>query len=259
MEIESAVIQFDVKKGRVQENLGTVFDALSTAAAQKVQLAVLPEMFSCSFDNEELPNHTSRTPDIINRISRFAAAHNMAIAGSLPEKKDGRIYNTLVYVDGDGEIKGRYQKLHLFRLTNEHHYYTPGKEIVCTDTSLGKIGLMTCYDLRFPELARSLFLKGARLIVVSAQWPAPRKDQWQMLIQARAVENQLFMVCANRTGTEDNLTFPGRSLIVDPLGHIAADAGNRDGVFAAGLDMKKVDAFRRLIPCKTDRRPEIYG
>jgi predicted amidohydrolase len=163
------------------------------------------------------------------------------------------------FIDVDGRVKGNYRKLHLFRLTGEHLYYTAGNEIVTADTSFGTIGLMTCYDLRFPELARALWKRGARLILVSAQWPEPRKVHWKTLIQARAVENQLFMVCSNRTGVEDGLRFPGMSMIVDPMGNILAESGPESGCYSALIDPAKVAEFRAQIPCKEDLRKEIYG
>ncbi len=257
--MNTAVIQFDVKKGQIQANMDIVFKCLKSLLASNVRLAVLPEMFSCSFDNESLKVHARQTDHIVDQLARFAKKNKMAIAGTLPEKNGEHIHNTMFFIDIDGKVKGRYRKLHLFRLTNEHHYYTPGEKTVVIDTSLGRIGLMTCYDLRFPELARSLYLQGARIIVLSAQWPSPRKEHLKTLTKARAIENQLFMVCSNRTGTEDDLSFPGMSMIVDPLGNILADAKDVAGSAFATIETEKVAQFRTLIPCMTDRRADIYG
>ncbi|MCF6246887.1 MAG: carbon-nitrogen family hydrolase [Desulfobacula sp.] len=258
-EMNTAVIQFDVKKGEIQANLDTVFFYLKKLAANNVRLAVLPEMFSCSFDNDNLKEHAGQTDRIIKQLARFAAKNNMAIAGTLPEQKGEHIYNTMSFIDTDGKVKANYRKLHLFRLTGEHLYYTAGEKTKVIDTTLGRIGLMTCYDLRFPELARSLFLQGARIIVVSAQWPSPRKNHWKTLVRARAIENQLFMVCSNRTGVENGLSFPGVSVIVDPLGNIIADANEFEGTAFTNIKIEMVDEFRTLIPCMSDRREEIYG
>lgn len=258
MIIKSAVVQFDVRKGQVETNMDTVFHYLDALASKNVQLAVLPEMFACSFDNDQLEVHARQTDTIIKKLSTFAGYNKMAVTGSLPRKKGRSVYNEMFFIDTDGQVKAGYKKLHLFRLTGEHHYYTPGGKICRIDTTLGRIGLMICYDLRFPELARSLFLDGAKMILVSAQWPAPRKEQWQLLLQARAIENQLFVIGTNRTGAEDDLMFPGKSLIVGPLGNILADAGADDGTAMAEIDLKQVKTFRRLIPCRSDRRPDVY-
>jgi len=256
---KAGVIQFDVECGRVEDNLTKISGYLETLASENVSLAVLPEMFSCSFDNQNLKEHSGSTQNIIEKLSIFALDHRMAIAGTLPELDGDRVFNTMVFIDADGKIKGRYRKLHLFRLTGEHLYYTAGSDSVTVESTLGRIGLMTCYDLRFPELARALFLKGAQLIVVSAQWPEPRKEHWETLIKARAIENQLFMVCSNRTGNEAGLTFPGMSMIVDPMGKLLAHAGNNESCAVAEIDPATVENIRTLIPCMADRRPEVYG
>jgi predicted amidohydrolase len=256
---KAGVIQFDVECGRIEANLKKIHSYLEILASENVCLAVLPELFSCSFDNENLKEHATKTQNIIEKLSAFAFDHRMAIAGTLPELEGDRIFNTMVFIDTDGKIKGKYRKLHLFRLTGEHLYYTAGNDIVTVDSTLGRIGLMICYDLRFPEIARALFLKGAELIVISAQWPEPRKEHWDALIKARAIENQLFMVCSNRTGNEADLSFPGMSMIADPMGKILAHAGGNDACGFAEIDPATGKNIRTLIPCMTDRRPEVYG
>jgi len=256
---KAGVVQFDVKKGQIEDNLNTAIGHLEKMVSQKVSLAVLPEMFTCSFDKENLHEHSTFTATILDRLSLFAGKNKLAIAGTLPVKENDQIYNTMVFIDVDGNIKGLYRKLHLFQLTGEHLYYTPGNKCVTIDSSFGRIGLMICYDLRFPELARSLFLKDAQLIVISAQWPEPRKEHWKALIKARSIENQLFMVCSNRTGTDEDLQFPGESMITDPLGSVLVSAGSSEGVACADIEMKQVETFRTLIPCAADRRHDIYG
>ena len=149
---KAGVVQFDVECGRIEANLEKISGYLETLASEKVSLVVLPEMFSCSFDNENLKGHSKSTQKIIEKLSYFALDYRMAIAGTLPEQEEGLIFNTMVFIDTDGKIKGKYRKLHLFRLTGEHLYYTAGNKIVTVDSTLGRIGLMTCYDLRFPYI-----------------------------------------------------------------------------------------------------------
>ncbi|MFH2093374.1 MAG: carbon-nitrogen family hydrolase [Pseudomonadota bacterium] len=258
-QFKAGVIQFDVRKGQIQANMDTLFNYLERLAVVGVSLAVLPEMFSCSFDNENLSRHAKETEAIIEQLSEFAKEKHMALTGSLPVDKGKKIYNTMIFIDMDGTVKKNYQKLHLFRLTGEHHYYAAGDHIGIVDTGFGRVGLMICYDLRFPELARSLFLQGAQMILVSAQWPRPRENHWQVLIKARAIENQLFVIGSNRTGTDDSLVFPGMSMIVDPLGNMVANAGEKQGVDVAQINLDLVEKARGSIPCMTDRRTDIYG
>ena len=256
---KAGTVQFDVKSGQNETNLDTVLGHLAKLVSKKVTLAVLPEMFSCSFDNESLSKHSIFTQKILESLSLFAKKNQIAIAGSLPEKEKDQIYNTMVFIDVDGKIKARYRKLHLFRLTGEHLYYTAGNKIVTIDTSFGKLGLMICYDLRFPELARSLCLADAQMILVSAQWPESRKEHWKTLIKARSIENQLFMVCSNRTGMEGDLKFPGMSMIVDPMGNILTETGSSETISFADINPGLVKKARTLIPCSKDRRKDIYG
>jgi omega-amidase len=256
---QGGVVQFDIINGQIETNMDRVFENLEFLASQGVRLAVLPEMFSCGFDNACLKDHVVHTGPILDRLSRFAREQGMAVAGSLPEREEGRIYNTQYFIDTDGRVKGKYRKLHLFRLTDEHLFYGAGNKMMTLDTTLGRIGLMICYDLRFPELGRNLFLAGADMVIVSAQWPEPRQHHWRQLAVARAIENQLYMVCANRTGRDDALKFPGMSMVVDPLGEIVADAGAIDEIAVATIEMERVSRARLLIPCLTDRRSDVYG
>ena len=256
---KAGVVQFDIKAGEIEANLNTVFIYLEKLVSANVSLAVLPEMFSCSFDNKNLIHHTKITDKVLKQLSFFAKKNQIAIAGSLPVKEEEKIFNTMVFIDRDGKIKHKYKKMHIFRLTDEHLYYTPGNKIAVIDSSFGRTGLMICYDLRFPELARILSLQGVNMIIVSAQWPELRKEQWHTLIRARAIENQLFMVCSNRTGTEGNLKFPGMSMIVDPMGNVLKEAEDKETCIFSDIDLKLVNDCRKLIPCFEDRRDDIYG
>ena len=259
-QFKAGVVQFDVKDGDVRGNLDVALGHLEQLADQGACLGVCPEFFLSGFDNE---NMDRLMPDVnagIQRLAEFARKRAMAVAGSLPEQKEGKIFNTLYFMDRDGEIRARYRKLHLFPLTGENLYYGRGDEMVTFDTNLGRVGAMICYDLRFPELARHLFLDGARLFVVCAQWPLTRVAHWQKLIQARAIENQAWFVCCNRTGTDPNgLVFPGSSMIVDPNGSVRAQGNDQPGVIMADIDMDLVDQVRKTIPVGQDRRGDIYG
>ncbi len=259
LKFRAGVVQFDIKSGQVETNLNTALGYLEKLACDNVNLAVLPEMFSCSFDNTNLKKHAKATDKVVERLCQFAKKNQMAIAGSLPENKKDQIFNTLVFIGNDGKIKVRYRKMHLFRLTDEHLYYTAGNETVVFDSIFGRIGFMTCYDLRFPELARKLSLQGVQIIIVPAQWPEARKEHWKTLIKARAIENQLFMVCSNRTGKENDLQFPGMSMVVDPIGNVLIQAKNKETCLYADMDLSLLKNARALMPCMTDRRDDIYG
>lgn len=253
------VVQFDVVEGGLEANLTRAFQGLMKLAEAGCHLAVLPEMWSCGFDNENLGTMASETPEILARLQAFAARENMVVAGSLPEEADGAVVNTLYAVDRDGEIKGAYRKLHLFSPTGEDLHFAAGSEAVVAETSIGRLGLMVCYDLRFPELARGLVLDGAEILVVPAQWPAARLVHWETLLKARAMENQCFVVGANRVGRSGNLIYKGASQVVSPLGDELAHGGSADGEVVALMDRKVMASAREHVPCLEERRPMCYS
>jgi predicted amidohydrolase len=262
--IKAGVIQWDIRPGKISENLSVALRGIKKLALQKCDLAVLPEMWSCGFDNTNLKIHAEKTTDILQCLQQSAVKQHIVIAGSLPEKMDRSIYNTLFIIDKDGHIAGRYRKIHLFSLTQEHKYFAAGKRAIVCHTSIGNLGCLICYDVRFPELSRTLALKGAQLLLLSAQWPIGRIRQWDLLIRARAVENQLFIVAANRSGQDPGISYGGHSGIFSPGGDaLVVCLEKQDGgglsVLSGEIDLEEVETFRRLIPCFKERVPQAYG
>ncbi|GBC61194.1 carbon-nitrogen family hydrolase [Desulfonema ishimotonii] len=253
-------VQFDVKLGETDANLAAVTAYIEELAQQGVSLAVLPEMWTCGFDNDNLPAHARRTPEILVQLGRLAVRHRMIIAGSMPESDGDRVFNTLYLIDADGSPAGAYRKVHLFSVTGENRYFAAGDRNVVCDTSLGRIGLMTCYDLRFPELCRALTLRGAGLILVPAQWPDTRIDRWDVLARARAIENQVYLIGCNRCGTENNTVFSGHSLIADPSGEVLQWLENGEsGIRYADIRPDRIRKIREYMPSLKERMPEAYA
>jgi len=256
--LTAGIYQFDIRQGAVDTNVQSALEGISRLSDQGVDLAVLPEMFSSSFDYPALSEHAQKTPGIIEILAKTAADKSVVIAGSLPEAHAGGIYNTLYVIDKNGEMAGRYRKTHLFSLIAEDKNLEPGRSAVVCDTIGGRLGLMICYDLRFPELCRTLALKGAEVVIVCAQWPAARIAHWDTLLRARAIENQLFVVAANRFGQEGRLMFTGHSQVVSPQGEVLAMAASPDIALAARLDLTEIEKFRNQFNCLSDRVPGIY-
>ena len=146
----AGIIQFDVKTGDTEANLSTVFEKTDALTEKGANLVLLPEMWSCGFDNRRLGEHARELPAVLAAISEKARERRAVIAGTVPEKEGDAIYNTLFVIDRDGSVAGSYRKIHLFTPTGEHNYFSAGSAPVACDTSLGRIGLMICYDLRFP-------------------------------------------------------------------------------------------------------------
>ncbi|MCG2757146.1 MAG: carbon-nitrogen family hydrolase [Desulfobacteraceae bacterium] len=256
---KAGTFQFDVKLGDIESNLAKVTEGLHILGDRDVNMAVLPEMWSCGFDNEMLLDHARQTPFIIDKLSRIASKYNMLIAGSLPEVSEKNIFNTIYVIDANGEQAGFYRKIHLFSLTEEDRYFSAGNRAVVCDTSICPIGLMLCYDLRFPELCRSITLKGALVVIISAQWPRSRINQWDILSQARAIENQVFIIATNRCGKEKGIEFGGRSQIISPTGEILSMAEEEECASVAEINLYKIKEFRDKIPCLKERYPDAYN
>jgi predicted amidohydrolase len=140
----------------------------------------------------------------------------------------------------------------------EDRSFDSGDSWLLVESSVGKIGVFICYDLRFPELARRLAIEGAEILVVPGEWPKPRQEHWRTLMRARAIENQLFVVAANCCGMTGKLDFFGMSMIIDPKGELLAEAGYEPQNIVATLDFDAMAAWREQIPCFNDRKPEIY-
>ena len=256
--LKAGLVQLDVKFADVELNLAAAIDGIDRLAGLGVEIILLPELWSSGFDNQKMITHAKQTPKIIESLREKAEAHNIIIAGSLPELSGGKIYNTLYLINKKGDIAAAYRKIHLFTLTGENKYFAAGNKVVVAKTSIGPVGLMTCYDLRFPELCRSLALQGALIVLVSAEWPLARIDHWNILLKARAVENQIFIMAANMCGQDPDLVYGGCSQIVSPQGKILAKAENKEGLLSAEMEMNELTEFRKRIPCLKERAPYAY-
>lgn len=158
--IQAAAIQFNVKHGNVDANLAYVREALLRVAGQGVNLVVLPEMWTCGFDYKKMNELALRTEGIVKELLEFSALHKLVIVGSMPEPNGDKAFNT-IYVADNGRLSGVYRKIHLFSLFGEDKAFSGGDSWVLADTSIGKVGVIICYDLRFPELSRRLAIEGS--------------------------------------------------------------------------------------------------
>ena len=192
------------------------------------------------------------------------------VAGSISERAGGDppLRNTSLHIGPDGEIRATYRKIHLFDVEvdgtvyRESEHELPGAEPVLSTAADGtRLGLSICYDLRFPELFRILAVEGARVLLVPAAFTlATTRDHWQVLLRARAIENQCFVVAANQIGEHaPGLRSGGRSMIVDPWGVVLAQAPDAQTVISADIDIARQDDIRRRLPALAGRRPHAYA
>jgi predicted amidohydrolase len=246
------------------------------AAAGGARLIVLPEKWTVLGSDDDLRAGAETLDGPAVSWAR-ALARELAIdlvAGSIAEFRHdvrsaagGKLANTSVHVDPDGEVRAVYRKLHMFDVEVEGRAYResavtePGEEIVVSATAEGvELGMSVCYDLRFPELYRILALRGARVFPLPAAFTLPTtRDHWETLVRARAIENQAFVVAANQVGEHPGgHRSGGRSMIVDPWGVVLAQAPDGEGQIVADLDLERQEETRVRFPALANRRPEVY-
>jgi rfaE bifunctional protein nucleotidyltransferase chain/domain len=210
-------------------------------------ILVLPELWATGFVYKQLGELSRRTPWLLEQLSELAALHHIVLAGTLVERvEDERgvlLYNTLFFSDSDG-LQGKIRKQHLFSFWREDEWLTPGDSPRPVTTASGLVGGLVCYDLRFPETAKVQCQQGASLLIVSAQWPLARIEQWRTLLQARAIENQTFVIAGNGCGMCNDLTLGGHSLIIDPSGEILLEAGEEEQLATISLDPQRQQQVR---------------
>ena len=193
------------------------------------------------------------------RFSPLARELNVNIvAGSVSNRRGGKICNTACVFDRAGACIAEYDKTHPFTPMGEHEVYTPGDHLVTFTLDSVRCGLLICYEVRFPELWRTLALRGAQVMFLPAQWTAARQYHWETLTAARAIENQLFVVSCNSCGERDGTLYGGFSRILDPLGAVLAQGGGEEEIVTADLDLSSIAPLRARVPVFHDRRPELY-
>ena len=252
----------------LETNLAVVRRLVNEAATSGAKLAVLPECFPFLGTTESAKMATAESLDgspgpIRSTLSELATRHGLwIVGGGMPERIEGdprRAYNTAVVIAPDGELRARYRKVHLFDVDipggatlRESDATAPGESVVVVDIAGAKVGLTICYDLRFPELYRELVMEhGAEVLLVPAAFTAHTgKAHWHLLLRARAIENQAWVVAAAQAGrhNEKRESF-GHSMIVDPWGTIAAEQAAGEGVVLSVLDGETVAARRQQMPC----------
>lgn len=257
-QLTCASIQFNISLGDIDTNLDIATAALHRVARKNCQLAVLPEMWSCGYDYRNMAELAGKTPRVLEELQEECRKLEMVTVGSLPELDNGTVYNT-AYVIDKGELVGSYRKLHLFSTMREDQFLGSGEQSLVAETSVGKLGIAICYDLRFPELFRKLALEGAEIICLPAEWPKPRQEHWKTLLRARAIENQLFVIAANCCGIQGKLDFFGLSQLISPLGNILQIAAEDNTELVAPFDFSEMADYRRKIDILNDRRADIYG
>jgi omega-amidase len=223
-------------------------------------LVVLPEMFATGFSLNTSVTDDSASHETEIFLKQLARQHNVAVlAGVVGRNATGLPCNQALALAPDGRELARYTKLRPFTPGGETAHYALGERSVVFEWQGLRVAPFICYDLRFPELVRPVAAAGVDLLVFIASWPDKRIAHWAKLLQARAIENQCYVVGVNRVGTDPDHRYVGRSLIVDYFGEITTDAGAGEGVITARLDRAALDHYRAGLPFLKDIRPEFLG
>ncbi len=211
-------------------------------------LILLPEIWPTgyfSFDRYQAESESADGPtvEIFRKKARERECH--ILMGSFVENDDGRIYNTALLLDPEGHTAARYRKIHLFGYqSDEREILSSGQDVVVVDTPWGPSGFSTCYDLRFPELFRLMADRGAKFFLIPSAWPMVRLDAWRLFNRARAHENLAYLISCNCAGNNAGTQYAGHSMIIDPLGQVIAEGGQKEEVVTAEIDPGLVDTVR---------------
>ncbi|MDF3126977.1 amidohydrolase [Rheinheimera sp. 1928-s] len=222
-----------------------------------VQLFILPEMFNSGFSMDSTVIAETMEGLTVQWMQQQAKLSEAAICGSVAISAQGQIFNRLLFVTPDGAVQF-YDKRHLFRMGGEPQHYQAGTERVIVSYLGFRFCLQVCYDLRFPVFARNQ--QDYDVLIYVANWPEPRRQVWRTLLQARAIENQAYVLGCNRIGSDDNgLTYSGDSMVVDYLGQIQAELPVRQsGVVLAELDLAALHQFKQKFPAYLDADPFVF-
>ncbi len=256
-----AAAQMDVALGDVEANLKKVREMILRCAQEEVDYAVLPEMWLTGYDFKNLPalakEHSAKA---LEEIASLAKDNDLNImAGSLPELDGEDVYNTAYMFNRKGDLETTYRKIHLFSFTGEERFIAGGDKLPdLVKSKDSHYGVTICYDVRFPEIYRPLGIQGAEIIFVPAQLPHPRLNHWRILLQARAIENQAFVVGCNRVGKFKKLEYFGHSMLIDPWGEILAEGEEEEGLIMADFDLDQAVKVREKMTVYQDRVPQIY-
>lgn len=263
MVMKHAIYQMNVVAGKPEENRQKVKNWVKeTVKEEKPDTIVLPEMWTTAYTLPELDVLADidgePTTSFLKELARTYQIN--IIGGSFANKKDGKFYNTSIALNRQGEVVYTYDKIHLVPMLDEPKYLTGGqKKAKVFELDGIKMGFIICYDLRFPELARSLALQGAQILYVVAEWPTARKEHWKALQIARAIENQFYVVSCNSVGSYDGEDFAGTSMVIDPWGnHLQVGSEETEETIVESVSLESVPEIRQNVPIFSSRRPEMY-
>ncbi len=261
-----AVVQFKASTKK-EANLKKIVNYISKAAKNKAKLVAFPEFMMFYTNSSQTPKQLASLAETIkgnfvNTIAKAAKENRIQVIGSFYEKssKKDRVYDTSFVIDKQGKVISTYRKIHLYDALGfrESDKMTSGSKIAKpVKTSVGKIGMMICYDLRFPEMSRSLAVLGSEVLVAPSAWVKGdmKEEHWLTINKTRAIENGCYVIAPDQVGN----IYCGRSIVVSPYGKILLDMKKKQGIGYANIDLKKVKQVRKVLPLLKNRRTDTYS
>ena len=260
-----AVVQLKASTNK-KTNLKKILNYISKAAQNKATLVAFPEFMMFYTDSSQTPKQLASLAETISgnfvtTIANTAKENHIQVIGSFYEKstKKNRVYDTSFVIDKSGKVISTYRKIHLYDALGfrESDKMISGSKIAKpVKTSVGKVGLMICYDLRFPEMSRSLAVAGSEVLVAPSAWVKGdmKEEHWLTINKTRAIENGCYVIAPDQVGN----IYCGRSIVVGPFGKILLDMKKKQGIGYVNIDLKKIKQIRKILPLLKNRRTDVY-
>jgi len=258
-----AAAQISCAPGDLKANARKIRDFSAQAKKSGNDLIVFPEMVDTGYSMPAIQEHaTPWNEGAVPKLQETAKELSIAILAGVSDRDSSRVYNSQALIDANGKIIAKYRKTHLVTAAplDERPYFTAGDGFASCKIDKFNLGLGICYDLRFPEFYRTLAVNhGTNVLINSSAWPFPRVEHLRILALARAIENQSYLILANRVGTDDGVTFCGASAIIDPYGVIIASASaDREELIQAELSEEVIASVRNRMAVFAHRRRDLY-
>ena len=259
------VVQFKASTNK-ETNLKKIINYISKAAQNKATLVAFPEFMMFYTNSSQTPKQLANLAEkingnFVNTIAKTAKQYRIQVIGSFYEKsnKKNRVYDTSFVIDKTGKVISTYRKIHLYDALGfrESDKMTSGSKITKpVKTSIGKVGMMICYDLRFPEMSRSLASSGSEVLVAPSAWVKGdmKEEHWITINKTRAIENGCYVIAPDQVGN----IYCGRSVVVDPYGKILLDMKKKQGIGYVNIELKKIKQIRKVLPLLKNRRTDVY-
>jgi predicted amidohydrolase len=263
MNLPVALAQIRCVPGDVAGNVATMTERIARAAREGAMLIAFPELSDTGYDMAAILDRASSwegPSSPLAALSASARTHRIAVVAGLSERVGGDVFNGVAVLGPDGRLLARGRKTHLMNLdpVRESRHLRAGDGLAIFDYGGFRFGIVVCYEIRFPEIARALALAGAEVILVPAAFPQARRSHWDVLTEARAIENQAYVLAVNRVGTDAGIALGGGSRVVDPWGLVVAGAAGEEALLSAILDRAVLERVRSGLRVLDDRREAVY-